>query len=73
MPAPDRMLTHLRQAITLARATPGRRGDLYICIVTALDRGFGSSSEITPGRSPDPLPPPARSAQLPYTNLAASA
>ncbi|QDU22507.1 metallophosphoesterase [Urbifossiella limnaea] len=26
MPAPDRMLTFLRQAIVLARATPGRRG-----------------------------------------------
>ena len=26
MPAPDRMLTHLRQAIALVRATPGRRG-----------------------------------------------
>lgn len=26
MPAPDRMLTYLRQAITLTRATPGRRG-----------------------------------------------
>ena len=26
MPAPDRMLTHLRQAIALSRATPGRRG-----------------------------------------------
>src|SRR5262249_46758588 len=26
MPAPDRMLTHLRQALTLVRATPGRRG-----------------------------------------------
>lgn len=26
MPAPDRMLTHLRQAVALVRATPGRRG-----------------------------------------------
>ena len=26
MPAPERMLTHLRQAIALVRATPGRRG-----------------------------------------------
>ena len=26
MPAPDRMLTHLRQALALVRATPGRRG-----------------------------------------------
>ena len=26
MPAPDRMLTHLRQAVALIRATPGRRG-----------------------------------------------
>ena len=26
MPAPDRMLTYLRQAISLVRATPGRRG-----------------------------------------------
>jgi hypothetical protein len=26
MPAPDRMLTFLRQAVVLARATPGRRG-----------------------------------------------
>ena len=26
MPAPERMLTYLRQALTLARATPGRRG-----------------------------------------------
>ena len=26
MPAPDRMLTYLRQALTLVRATPGRRG-----------------------------------------------
>lgn len=26
MPAPDRMLTHLRRAITLVRATPGRHG-----------------------------------------------
>jgi len=34
MPAPDRMLTHLRQALTLVRATPGRRGhvvDLQNC------------------------------------------
>ena len=34
MPAPDRMLTHLRQATTLVRATPGRRGhvvDLQNC------------------------------------------
>ena len=34
MPAPDRMLTHLRQAIMLVRATPGRRGhvvDLQNC------------------------------------------
>ena len=34
MPAPDRMLTFLRQAITLVRATPGRRGhvvDLPAC------------------------------------------
>jgi hypothetical protein len=28
MPAPDRMLTYLRQALTLVRATPGRRGHL---------------------------------------------
>jgi hypothetical protein len=26
VPVPDRLLTHLRQAITLVRATPGRRG-----------------------------------------------
>lgn len=26
MPAPERMLTHLRQAVALVRATPGRRG-----------------------------------------------
>jgi hypothetical protein len=26
VPAPDRMMTHLRQALTLVRATPGRRG-----------------------------------------------
>src|SRR5690349_5998387 len=26
VPAPDRMLTHLHQAIALVRATPGRRG-----------------------------------------------
>ena len=26
MPAPDRMLTYLRQALTLVRATPGCRG-----------------------------------------------
>jgi hypothetical protein len=26
VPAPDRMLTHLRQAVALVRATPGRRG-----------------------------------------------
>ena len=26
MPAPERMLTYLRQAIALVRATPGRRG-----------------------------------------------
>lgn len=26
MPAPDRILTHLRQAVALVRATPGRRG-----------------------------------------------
>jgi hypothetical protein len=26
VPAPDRMLTHLRQALALVRATPGRRG-----------------------------------------------
>jgi len=34
MPAPDRMLTYLRQAIALVRATPGRRGhvvDLADC------------------------------------------
>jgi hypothetical protein len=34
VPAPDRMLTHLRQAIALVRATPGRRGriiDLRDC------------------------------------------
>lgn len=34
MPAPDRMLTHLRQAMALVRATPGRRGhvvDLQTC------------------------------------------
>ena len=34
MPAPDRMLTYLRQAIALVRATPGRRGhvvDLRDC------------------------------------------
>lgn len=34
MPAPDRMLTHLRQAMALVRATPGRRGhvvDLQHC------------------------------------------
>lgn len=34
VPAPERMLTHLRQAITLVRATPGRRGrivDLQDC------------------------------------------
>ena len=34
MPAPARMLTHLRQAIALVRATPGRRGhvvDLQDC------------------------------------------
>jgi hypothetical protein len=34
MPAPDRMLTFLRQAVVLARATPGRRGrvvDLVGC------------------------------------------
>lgn len=34
MPAPDRMLIHLRQAIALVRATPGRRGriiDLQDC------------------------------------------
>lgn len=28
MPAPDRMLTYLRQAVALVRATPGRRGHL---------------------------------------------
>jgi hypothetical protein len=28
MPTPDRMLTYLRQALTLVRATPGRRGHL---------------------------------------------
>jgi hypothetical protein len=34
MPAPERMLTYLRQAIALVRATPGRRGhivDLQTC------------------------------------------
>ncbi len=34
MPAPNRMLTHLRQALSLVRATPGRRGhivDLQNC------------------------------------------
>ena len=34
VPAPDRMLTHLRQAITLVKATPGRHGhvvDLQNC------------------------------------------
>ena len=30
MPAPDRMLTHLRQAIALVRATPGRRGHTVV-------------------------------------------
>ena len=33
MPAPDRMLTVLRQALTLVRATPGRKGH----VVTPLD------------------------------------
>lgn len=30
MPAPDRMLTYLRQAIALVRATPGRRGHTVV-------------------------------------------
>ena len=30
MPAPDRMLTYLRQAITLVRATPGRVGHVVV-------------------------------------------
>lgn len=30
MPAPDRMLTHLRQAVALVRATPGRRGHTVV-------------------------------------------
>ena len=36
MPAPERMLTYLRQAIMLVRATPGRRGHL-IDLVDATD------------------------------------